>query len=247
MGVDGDGVGGADVESVVGQDVVGGDPDQVTGDLDLVGLGAWVGAVVPPVLAVDQAVDWDVEEATEPATEVAGKGDSAELPDGGHCRDRQDLGVVFQDGDPSGEDDEAAPDGDVDQVSERLVAAVGHPGRVGSDGLTALVRLADEDPAGFRLLSRQEPEFQAFADHVSATSFAVSEERLRERFADPEHRAWAARLLPALTVEAITAWLDAGRPGSVESAAATVQQMVRGVMAAIAGRRDGGGGQARAR
>jgi AcrR family transcriptional regulator len=124
----------------------------------------------------------------------------------------------------------------LDDVSNRLTGALATPG-LGTGTVAALVQVAAEDPDGFRLLftgAASEPEFRAYVQHLSSTSFAVSEEWLRDRLPDRAHREWAARLLPVLAAQSIVAWLDAGNPGTVAEAAQTVQQILRSTMSAIA-------------
>ncbi|SDX20502.1 hypothetical protein SAMN05216215_1008176 [Saccharopolyspora shandongensis] len=102
---------------------------------------------------------------------------------------------------------------------------------VGRASAHALLRWADAEPAGLRLPFRhaaREPEFRAEVDVRAAM---VDEVRMRltgeiaaEPFAD-----WAAQLATAVCLEAIMAWLDAGRPEPTEIA----DRIDRAVEAAI--------------
>jgi AcrR family transcriptional regulator len=69
-------------------------------------------------------------------------------------------------------------------------------------------------PDGFRLVFRQsarEPEFAERADQVMA-SLVAGVEQLISRMPDPDFRLWMARLVAAVTVEGMLAWLDVGDP-----------------------------------
>ncbi|MET7462662.1 hypothetical protein [Nonomuraea sp. NPDC005501] len=100
--------------------------------------------------------------------------------------------------------------------------------------IPALVRAADADPDGFRLLFRyaaREPEFRDVLDSFMATSVDLGHRQLRERVPDPGWAAWAARLAFAVAVEGVIAWLDTGRPDPA-TAAERITRAVRGVIAA---------------
>lgn len=99
----------------------------------------------------------------------------------------------------------------------RLNELVAHdPYRGASDqGLVALLRLAREQPDGFRLLFQQaarEPEFAAHAERFSEEAVRHGEQRLAEELDDPAARRWAARVAFRLTIEALIAWLEVGDP-----------------------------------
>jgi AcrR family transcriptional regulator len=100
--------------------------------------------------------------------------------------------------------------------------------------LAALVRAAAANPDGFRLLFRyaaREPEFRDVTDALAARSAEVSHHNLTATLPDGPWTDWAARLLPAVTTEAVIAWLDAGRPDP-EQAADRVGQVVDAVITA---------------
>ena len=97
---------------------------------------------------------------------------------------------------------------------ERLTAAVGE-GEFTMDTIGVLLATAAEDPDGFRLLFRhaaREPEFRAEMDRFQAESVAAAERQLRNVIEDPDWVMWAAQLAPAVAVDAVIAWLDAGQP-----------------------------------
>jgi AcrR family transcriptional regulator len=109
----------------------------------------------------------------------------------------------------------------LDQVSARLAAACGD-GDYSAATIPALVGAAAEDPDGFRLLfhhAAREPEFHAEMDEFRATMTAVARAQLADQVPDPAWAGWAAQLTPVVVVEAIIAWLDAGRPDPDEAAA----------------------------
>ncbi|MDR3658079.1 TetR/AcrR family transcriptional regulator [Mycobacterium sp.] len=81
--------------------------------------------------------------------------------------------------------------------------------------IPTLLRAATADPDGFRLLFRHaatEPEFRDVVDTLRSTSTAITHRHLADAIPDPRWRDWAARLVPTVAIEAVIAWLDAGRP-----------------------------------
>ncbi|MFF3227173.1 TetR/AcrR family transcriptional regulator [Nocardia suismassiliense] len=123
----------------------------------------------------------------------------------------------------------------LDRTHARLAEHVGTDDF--DDGsIPALLRAAEGDPDGFRLLFRhaaREPEFREQIDTLRARSIEIAEHQLAEQIPDidPSWRNWAARLLPTVTLEAVIAWLDAGRPDP-DRAAERIQRAVDGVIQA---------------
>lgn len=121
----------------------------------------------------------------------------------------------------------------LDRARQRLEEAVGPPPyteRIIDDLLAA----AAGDPAGFRLLfhhAAREPEFRAHSDRFATAMIENAREHLASSVSDPAWADWAARLAPATTITAISAWLDAGQPDP-DTAAERVGRVVRGVTAA---------------
>ncbi|QIS15437.1 TetR/AcrR family transcriptional regulator [Nocardia arthritidis] len=114
---------------------------------------------------------------------------------------------------------------------ERLRATVGS-GDYGETTIPALLRAAAADPDAFRLLFRhaaREPEFRDVTDALRTNSIEIAEHQLTQRIPDQRWRDWAARLLPALTTEAVIAWLDAGQPDP-DRAAAHIARVVASVV-----------------
>ncbi|MFI7642347.1 TetR/AcrR family transcriptional regulator [Nonomuraea sp. NPDC049400] len=100
--------------------------------------------------------------------------------------------------------------------------------------LPALVRAASADPNGFRLLFRyaaREPDFRDLIDSITAASREIAHRNLAGEIPEGPWLDWAANLIPALTIEAVIAWLDAGQPGP-DQAAERINQAVHGVKAA---------------
>ncbi len=101
----------------------------------------------------------------------------------------------------------------------QLVA--GDPQKGASDqGLVALLRLAREQPDGFKLVFQQaarEPEFAAYADRFADEAIRTGERRLAEEIRDPAALHWAARVSFRLSIEAVIAWLEVGDPARDEA------------------------------
>ena len=100
--------------------------------------------------------------------------------------------------------------------------------------IPALLHAAAADPDAFRLLFRyaaREPEFRDLTDALTATATAVARENLAAQIREGPWLDWAACLIPTLTIEAVIAWLDAGRPDP-DRAADRIGRAVHGVIAA---------------
>jgi len=121
----------------------------------------------------------------------------------------------------------------LDRACTRLAAAVG-TGDYGDDAIPALVRAAAADPGAFRLLFRhaaREPEFRDQADSLTAASAEVARRDLAGQIPAGPWLDWAARLIPAVAIEAVMAWLDAGQPDPGQ-AADRIAQVVYGIIQA---------------
>ena len=108
----------------------------------------------------------------------------------------------------------------LDRACTRLAEAVG-TGDYGDDAIPALVAAAAADPGAFRLLFRhaaREPGFRGQADSLAAASAEVARRDLARQIPPGPWLDWAARLIPALTIEAVIAWLDAGQPDPSQAA-----------------------------
>ncbi|HEV8274776.1 MAG TPA: TetR family transcriptional regulator [Streptosporangiaceae bacterium] len=122
-------------------------------------------------------------------------------------------------------------------VLERACSRIA--GSVGSDdfdedAIPALVRSAAADPDAFRLLFRyaaREPEFRDLTDSLAAASADIARRNLATLIPDGPWLGWASRLIPALTIEAVIAWLDAGQPDPGQ-AAGRIGQAIHGVIQA---------------
>jgi AcrR family transcriptional regulator len=136
----------------------------------------------------------------------------------------------------------------LDEISDQLREATGHPDHRAESSLQALVSVAQDNPDGFRLFFRQsaqEPEFRRHADELRAAMTATAEPFLREIIDDEKRLQWAAQLIPTIAVEAVIAWLDADRP-SPATAADTITSIIARTVTAIAGERaEGAAGQQR--
>ncbi|MPZ29099.1 MAG: TetR family transcriptional regulator [Micromonosporaceae bacterium] len=102
--------------------------------------------------------------------------------------------------------------------------------------LAGLLRAAAAEPAGFRLLfhhAAREPQFRARADQVRREITEAALVQIAAVVPDQAWARWAAQLAPTVAIEAITAWLDAGRPDPA-SVVERVRQLVVGVVTAAA-------------
>ncbi|NNH72650.1 TetR/AcrR family transcriptional regulator [Nocardia uniformis] len=102
----------------------------------------------------------------------------------------------------------------LDRACTRLTDAVGIDD-YDENSIPTLLRAAAADPDGFRLLFRhaaREPEFRDVIDSLRTESTDIAARNVADVIPEGPWRDWAARLLPTLTLEAVIAWLDAGRP-----------------------------------
>jgi hypothetical protein len=89
------------------------------------------------------------------------------------------------------------------------------------NSIPALLRAAGADPDGFRLLfchAAREPEFRDLIDTLRSTSTELANRHLSEMLPDGPWRNWAAQLVPAVALEGVIAWLDAGQPDPGQAA-----------------------------
>ncbi|MFC4852696.1 TetR/AcrR family transcriptional regulator [Actinophytocola glycyrrhizae] len=121
----------------------------------------------------------------------------------------------------------------LDRACTRLADAVGAE-NYDENSIPALLRAAATDQDGFRLLFRhaaREPEFRDVVDTIRSASTDIAHRHLDDAIPTGPWQDWAARLIPALTLEAVIAWLDAGRP-DLEQAAGRIQHVIDGVVQA---------------
>jgi AcrR family transcriptional regulator len=119
----------------------------------------------------------------------------------------------------------------LDRAMTRLDTVVG-PENHDEGSIPALLRAAAADADGFRLLFRhaaREPEFRAVVDTMRSTARDVARRELAQVIPDGPWLDWAAQLIPTVTLEAVMAWLEAGRPDPDE-AAGRVGLAVHGVI-----------------
>jgi AcrR family transcriptional regulator len=119
----------------------------------------------------------------------------------------------------------------LDRACVRLAEATGVDD-FDARALPALVRAAAADPDGFRLLFRhaaREPDFRELIDSMTAASREIAHRNLARRIPAGPWLDWAANLIPTFTIEAVIAWLDAGRPDP-DQVAERIDQAVHGVM-----------------
>ena len=121
----------------------------------------------------------------------------------------------------------------LDRLCIRLAETVGADD-FDDNAIPSLVRAAAQDPDGFRLLFRyaaREPEFRDLTDTLTAASTEIAQRNLAKQLPAGPWTDWAARLIPAITIEAVIAWLDAGQPDP-DQAAHRISQLVHDVIQA---------------
>jgi AcrR family transcriptional regulator len=125
----------------------------------------------------------------------------------------------------------------LDRMCARLEAHVEEPvGGFTDASIDGLLEAAVESPAGFRLLFHhavREPEFSERIEKFRADITAAAYLQISAFVAGKALARWAAQLAPAVAIEAITAWLDAGQP-EPGLAAGRVRQVIMGVISAAA-------------
>ncbi|WP_283135916.1 TetR/AcrR family transcriptional regulator [Rhizohabitans arisaemae] len=98
-------------------------------------------------------------------------------------------------------------------AARHLDAAVG--GELTEGSVRAMVSWASADPDAFRLLFHQaarEPQFRQDVDELRGEMAEEVHRNLAGVIDDPLWARWAAQLSLTVTIEAIMAWLDIGRP-----------------------------------
>jgi AcrR family transcriptional regulator len=121
----------------------------------------------------------------------------------------------------------------LDRAIARLTAAVGTRDYTYAS-IDALLGAAAEDPDGFRLLfhhAAREPEFRQQMDRFHRGMVATARRELAKVIGDRAWAQWAAQLAPVVAIEAVMAWLDAGRPDP-DQAADRIRQALAGVISA---------------
>jgi AcrR family transcriptional regulator len=125
----------------------------------------------------------------------------------------------------------------LDRMCARLDAHVQEPvGGFTDASIDGLLDAAVESPAGFRLLFQhalREPDFKERIEKFRTDVSAAAYQQISAIVADQALARWAAQLAPAVAIEAIIAWLDAGQPDPA-NAAGRVRQVVMGVITAAA-------------
>jgi AcrR family transcriptional regulator len=123
----------------------------------------------------------------------------------------------------------------LDRMCARLDAHVEEPAGGFTDAsIDGLLEAAAESPAGFRLLFQhalREPEFSERIGKFRADITAAAYLQISALIPDEGLARWAALLAPAVAIEAVIAWLDAGQPDPAQ-APARVRQAIMGVIGA---------------
>jgi AcrR family transcriptional regulator len=121
----------------------------------------------------------------------------------------------------------------LDRACARLAEATG-TGNYTAASIDALVGVAAADPDAFRLLfhhAAREPEFRAEMDRFQQGMVTVARRELAQMIPNSSWASWAAQLAPAVAVDAVIAWLDAGQPDR-EQAAQRIGQALDGIIKA---------------
>ncbi len=125
----------------------------------------------------------------------------------------------------------------LDRMCARLDAHVAQPvGGFTDASINGLLKAAADSPAGFRLLFQhalREPEFKERIEKFRAGITAAAFLQISALVPEQALARWAAQLAPAVAIEAVIAWLDAGQPDPAR-AAGRVRQAVMGVIGAAA-------------
>lgn len=123
----------------------------------------------------------------------------------------------------------------LDRACALLAERVGErPGEFTAASIDGLLAAAAAEPAAFRLLfqhAAREPEFRALIDRFRAEIASIAHLQIKAVVADPAWARWASQLAPAVAIEAVLAWLDAGQPDPT-TAADRVRAAIGGVIAA---------------
>jgi AcrR family transcriptional regulator len=121
----------------------------------------------------------------------------------------------------------------LDQALQRMITATGAPD-FSTASVDALLAAAAQEPAGFRLLFRhaaREPQFRERTDQLRTEAYEVTHQHLAALIPDQTWARWAALVMPAIVIEAVMAWLDAGQPDPPH-AAARINRLVQAVIEA---------------
>ena len=123
----------------------------------------------------------------------------------------------------------------LDEVARDLVDATGAPDKLSPASLEGLVRVAYDNPDGFRLFFRhsgREPEFREHADWLREAMAKTAEPYLRQVISDSARQRWASALVPAVVIETLLAWLESGADDP-DAVPATLTDVVGGVISAM--------------
>jgi AcrR family transcriptional regulator len=121
------------------------------------------------------------------------------------------------------------------EFRDTLVHATGAPDEMDPTSLEKLVQVAQTHPDEFRLFFRYaatEPQFSEHTEWLRTAMAETAQPYLSEMFQDEALRRWAAGLIPAIVIEAVLSWMDAGCPHP-DTAAATIGAAVGSVIDAL--------------
>lgn len=118
----------------------------------------------------------------------------------------------------------------LDDFGEHLLAVIGPRQSWTPESVDKLVRVAIDDPHGFLLLfehAAREPEFRDVVEDMRTQSLTIAKQRMPEKLGSTTNVDWAARLIPAVIIQAIVTWTQAGQPRPDKA-----PEIIRGIVAA---------------
>ncbi|SMD19656.1 TetR/AcrR family transcriptional regulator [Kibdelosporangium aridum] len=123
----------------------------------------------------------------------------------------------------------------LERAALRMHAATTDEGELGDHTVPGMLKWASEDPDGFRLLfhyAAREPEFRDEVDGVREAMAAALLPHMEEAAASKSWALWGANLATTMLIEAIMAWLEAGRPDE-DDAVTRILRALDGVYQAV--------------
>lgn len=102
----------------------------------------------------------------------------------------------------------------------------------GTERLDMLIKAAQADPNGFRLMFRhapREPEFRAHFEAIQMQRFDYFERNLQSLFPNKQQRMFIVTLLRDIVIDTLLTWIDAGLP-QPESMPPMIRALVQSIV-----------------